>query len=63
MEKTISFNNRQARRAVTLLKAAREIVKKSDEAQSPVAFWDNADCDGMCLLDDISAFLEDAGVK
>lgn len=56
-------------RAVTLLKAARNLIKKCDEASyvvnvvSESVFYDGVDCDGYCLMEDIEYLLEDAGIK
>lgn len=50
-------------RATTLLTAAKELLSKQKEAgiltDHPITVhYDDADCDGYCLLDDITAFLE-----
>jgi len=50
-------------RKVTLLKACRDMLKKCDESiyvRSPMettVFYDGADCDGYCLLEDIETEL------
>ena len=50
-------------RAKTLLIAAKELLSKQKEAgiliDHPLTVhYDDSDCDGYCLLDDINAFLE-----
>lgn len=50
-------------RATILLTAAKELLSKQKEAgiliDHPITVhYDDADCDGYCLLDDITAFLE-----
>lgn len=51
-------------RKVTLLKACRELLKKQKDSHyvldllSETVFYDDIDCDGHCLLDDIEAELE-----
>lgn len=51
-------------RSKTLLEASREILRKSEESTVVVsateltAFYDEAECDGYCLKDDINSFLE-----
>lgn len=45
-------------RAITLLQAAQDILEASDDAQGRTAFYDDADCDGACLLEDIGNLLE-----
>jgi len=51
-------------RKITLLKACRDLLKKQEESHyvldllSETVFYDEADCDGSCLLDDIEAELE-----
>lgn len=52
-------------RALVLLKAARDILKKCQDstyvlnAMEVTAVWDEATCDGYCLLEEISVYLED----
>lgn len=51
-------------RATILLTAAKELLSKQKEAgiliDHPITVhYDDADCDGYCLLDDITAFLEE----
>lgn len=51
-------------RAVTLLKAAEELLRRQSESTivldlcSELVHYDKADCDGYCLLEDIQAFYE-----
>lgn len=46
-------------RKITLLKACRDLLKKQDNSSyvldllSETVFYDEADCDGNCLLEDI----------
>lgn len=46
-------------RKITLLKACRDLLKKQDNSHyvlnllSETVFYDEADCDGHCLLEDI----------
>lgn len=54
-------------RALTLLKAARDLLIKQKEAGVLISYpltihYDEADCDGYCLLDDINAHLLDEQV-
>lgn len=51
-------------RALTLLKATKEFLTKvraggDFDAMCVTAHYDDADCDGYCLLDDIDAYLEE----
>lgn len=54
-------------RAVTLLKAAKELLSKQNDSSyvlnmlEQTVHYDDADCDGYCLLDDINAYLEEIG--
>lgn len=51
-------------RAKILLKAAHALLKKQDESGyvlnllSETVFYDEADCDGHCLMEDIENFLD-----
>lgn len=50
-------------RATILLTAVKELLSRQKEAgiliDHPITVhYDDADCDGYCLLDDITAFLE-----
>lgn len=51
-------------RAKVLLKATHELLKKCDEgpfvknALEETVFYDDAECDGNCLMDDIENWLE-----
>ena len=54
-------------RKITLLKACRKLLQKQDE--SPIVlnlleetvYYDGADCDGNCLLEDIEELLIEIG--
>jgi hypothetical protein len=52
-------------RKVTLLRAAYDLLKKCHNsyyvlsACDTTVFYDDADCDGSCLMDDIAAELGD----
>ena len=54
-------------RAIVLLKATRDILQKQADSSfvqnvlDITAKWDDAECDGYCLLDDIKALLEEMG--
>ena len=54
-------------RAITLLKAARELLEKQKESHyvlnllCETVFYDGADCDGYCLCDDILDYLLEVG--
>lgn len=54
-------------RAIVLLKAVRELLNKQMQSSyvlnllSETVFYDDADCDGGCLYEDIGYLLEDAG--
>lgn len=51
-------------RATELLIAARDILQKAHDSccvldvMSETVFYDQTDCDGYCLLDDIKSHLE-----
>jgi len=51
-------------RKKVLLKAAYDLLKKCDEgpyvknALEETVFYDDAECDGFCLMEDIAAELE-----
>ena len=55
----------QEDRAVTLLKAARDLLSKQKESPyvldmlAETVHYDDADCSGDCLIDDINAYLEE----
>ena len=52
-------------RKITLLKACRDLLKKQEDAGyvldllSETVFYDDAECDGNCLLEDIETELSD----
>lgn len=51
-------------RAVTLLRATLEILRKCEsspyilDVMGETAFYDEAECDGYCLMDDIRNYLD-----
>ena len=46
-------------RAITLLRATLELLNKCDYiVLSETAYYDEADCDGYCLMEDISNYLD-----
>ena len=46
-------------RAIVLLEAALCILSQSDyESLNNTAFYDDANCDGVCLMNDIKIYLE-----
>jgi hypothetical protein len=51
-------------RKITLLKACRDLLKKQENSSyvldllSETVFYDEAECDGNCLLEDIEIELE-----
>lgn len=58
------ISDADAERAITLLRAAKAFLQKQKALgyflDHPITvFYDEADCDGYCLLDDITACLED----
>lgn len=48
-------------RAIELLKAARDLIEACDDAQTTAVIYDDAHCDGSCLLGDIETFLIELG--
>ena len=63
------MNTEQTERAKILLKAARNLLAKQKRAYfvlnllEETVHYDEADCDGSCLLDDIDALLEDIAAE
>lgn len=55
-------------RATTLLKATLDMLTKLDKSPYVISpfettvFYDEADCDGTCLMDDIKTYLECEGL-
>jgi hypothetical protein len=51
-------------RAITLLRATLELLRKCDNSHyvldvlGETVYYDEADCDGYCLKDDIEHYLE-----
>ena len=58
------MNNNKIKRYKTLLKAAYELLKKQEKSEytldllSETVFYDEADCDGYCLMEDIAIELD-----
>ena len=56
---------RKLKRAETLLKATYELLKKQDDSYyvknllAETIFYDNAECDGSCLMEDIETWIEE----
>jgi hypothetical protein len=56
-------------RKITLLKAARDILRKVESSHYVISametsvFYDDAECDGYCLLNDIIELLEEENIK
>ena len=55
-------------RAITLLKAAKEFLIKLHESEysdgmALTVHYDDADCDGYCLIDDIECCLDELEFK
>lgn len=65
MAEILQFN----RRALILLKATSDILEKLDDTPyvlnffGQTAIWDDAECDGYCLMEEINELLEEVGVK
>ena len=61
----MKFTQENFKRAMTLLKASRDLLQKADEAHfieqatCILVHYDEADCDGSCLMDDINMLIED----
>lgn len=57
--------NENLDRAVTLLKAAKELLRKQEQSYyvlnllEETVFYDDAECDGNCLMEDIEDLLEE----
>jgi hypothetical protein len=57
------------KRALVLLKAAHDLLKKQRESSyvlnllAETVFYDDADCDGGCLMEDIGYVLDDAAMR
>ena len=56
---------KELERAVILLKAARELLSKQYKSHyvlnmlETTVFYDDAECDGSCLIDDIGYLLDE----
>lgn len=46
-------------RAKTLLKAAGKLLKKQEGLLAEIVYYDEAECDGSCLLDDIRYWFDE----
>jgi len=59
------MNEFDVKRAKILLKAARDILTKCDESSyvadvmCETAIWDEVECDGNCLLNELNEFLDE----
>lgn len=55
-------------RATTLLRATRELLQRQQDDPcvlnllAETVFYDEAECDGACLLDDIDALFDEWGI-
>lgn len=62
------MNKQQENRAKILLKATHEILTKCNEAayvqnvMSVTAIWDEVECDGNCLMEEIGELIEEMGI-
>lgn len=62
------MTKQQEERAKILLKATHEILTKCNEAvfvedvMSVTAIWDEAECDGNCLMEDIGELIKEMEV-
>ena len=62
-----NMNEEQQKRAIILLKVTQELLSR--QCHNPyvlnllaeVVYYDEAECDGNCLLDDIGYFLDEIG--
>lgn len=58
------MNELSYERALTLLRATRDLLDKQNHTRyvlnmlDELVYYDDAECDGACLLDDINIFLE-----
>lgn len=61
----IDFTQENFDRALELLKASRDLLRKADDshfieqATCIIVHYDDADCDGSCLMDDINLLLDE----
>lgn len=46
-------------RAKTLLKAAYDLLQKDEDVLRLTVYYDEAECDGSCLKDDIEYWLDE----
>ena len=65
MTKEEAMMNLLLKRAKTLLKATKELLEKQDNSSyvlnllEETVFYDEAECDGCCLKDDIGYWLDE----
>lgn len=63
------MNKEQQERSVVLLKATLDILNKCDEgpyvqnALEMTAIWDEVECDGYCLKEEVEQLIEEIGIK
>ena len=56
-------------RAIVLLRASHDLLKKQHDNSyvlnllAEVVFYDEADCDGNCLMEDIEYYFDEIGVE
>ena len=61
----VAFTQENFDRAITLLKASKDLLEIADnqhfieQATCIIVHYDEADCDGSCLMDDINILLDD----
>lgn len=59
---------RELKRADTLLKATYDLLKKQDKNYyvlnllAETVYYDEAECDGNCLMEDIDAWMDERGI-
>jgi len=59
--------NEATNRAETLLRAAHQLLKRQDKSSyvlnilAETVFYDDAECDGNCLMEDIEYWLDEFG--
>ena len=62
-------NKKQEDRKITLLKACKQLLEKQDKSHyvlnllDEIIYYDEAECDGSCLLEDINIQLEEEAHK
>ena len=48
-------------RTMELLKACKDLIESHEYTQEQIVFYDDAECDGGCLLEDITNHLIEVG--